>query len=392
MILRKISHKLLTIIFFIVLFLSECSLYFLNKDQFNNMKSSSSNQSTVYKYFLYFGNNLNGMVYYYKFDIDMATGYLSNMNSFLPHEASYIVYDAFNKYLYSASPSANGIYKIQINIPDGALINQVYQGMSNPANKMKIHPNGNFMFGLMTNDIIFSSSINPADGSLEQPPINEYNNATGAIISGVFDLGIKPTGDYLYVVNNNSPYNINCYAINPVTGTISLSPVQQITSPGATNPEAIVIHSSLNYLYVAYAGSNNIQVFTINPLNGNLALNSTLVPANGTNPDCMIIDQTGNYLYCANFNSIAGYSINQANGTLTSLPGSPYVPFGGHTNINYITIDPTGNYLYAPMNGSSFVDGFTINKTNGALTPFPVTFSYSPDSNASNPVVIGIPQ
>jgi hypothetical protein len=86
------------------------------------------------------------------------------------------------------------------------------------------------------------------------------------------------------------------------------------------------------------------------------------------------------YLYALNDsvsgNTIYGYSVNETNGALTPIPGSPFVTGGTSFSDNFyyeeqLTIDRLNNRLYVINDGSDTVSAYSINPANGALTPLP---------------------
>jgi 6-phosphogluconolactonase (cycloisomerase 2 family) len=92
----------------------------------------------------------------------------------------------------------------------------------------------------------------------------------------------------------------------------------------------------------------------------------------GNGPRRIAIDPTGKHVYVLNSDSdnISAFSINSANGTLTSVPGSPFeVSPAPRDDPRAIAIDPSGKYAYVVNFVSSYASGFVINETTGALTP-----------------------
>lgn len=86
------------------------------------------------------------------------------------------------------------------------------------------------------------------------------------------------------------------------------------------------------------------------------------------------------YLYALNDspagNTVYGYSVDETNGFLVPLPGSPLAT--GDTGSSdqfyfeeHLTIDRLNNRLYVVNDGSNTVSAYSINPANGALTPLP---------------------
>ena len=74
----------------------------------------------------------------------------------------------------------------------------------------------------------------------------------------------------------------------------------------------------------------------------------------------------GSFLYALNASdhTISGYSINETNGVLTQIAGSPFQISGGT-----MTTDPYGQYLY--VTSAAGIQALSIDATKGMLTPVP---------------------
>jgi hypothetical protein len=86
------------------------------------------------------------------------------------------------------------------------------------------------------------------------------------------------------------------------------------------------------------------------------------------------------YLYALNDspagNTVYGFSVDETNGFLVPLPGSPLATGGtGSSDLfffdEHLTIDRLNNRLYVVNDGSNTVSAYSINPANGALTPLP---------------------
>jgi 6-phosphogluconolactonase (cycloisomerase 2 family) len=80
------------------------------------------------------------------------------------------------------------------------------------------------------------------------------------------------------------------------------------------------------------------------------------------------VDPTGKFLYVVNqtSNNISGYTTDPMAGTLTPIPGSPFL--AGVSPVS-VTVDVSGSYVYVVNSGNNTVSAFSVNTTTGALTP-----------------------
>jgi hypothetical protein len=93
-----------------------------------------------------------------------------------------------------------------------------------------------------------------------------------------------------------------------------------------------------------------------------------------------VIDPTGNFLYVAPLETtyVDAYRIDTSNGTLTPVPGEPFLlpddTNEGQCGAFDLAIEPGGKRLLAPEECAGQVAVFNINSSTGALTNAP----YSP--------------
>ena len=186
----------------------------------------------------------------------------------------------------------------------------------------------------------------------------------GYVVSTSGSVVVDPSNRFVYVAHvvgsGDISGEVSSYAINPNTG--------ELTSIGTTVkagslPYGITVDPSGRFVYVPNYNSNDISVFSIDPVSGALTT-GTSVPA-GAQPGSVAVDPTGRFAYVANINSdnVSVYSIDPSSGALTTgaTVSAGKTPFS-------ITIDPSGKYVYVPNYGSSDVSVFSINVDTGALT------------------------
>lgn len=103
----------------------------------------------------------------------------------------------------------------------------------------------------------------------------------------------------------------------------------------------------------------------------------------------LVVHPSGKYLYASsptnsNHGNVLGFHIDRNSGSLTPLPGSPYVTSGSYPRS--LVIDATGRFLYlvnvfGDTSDTSEVDGYAIDPATGSLTFVPGSpFSAGPYS------------
>src|SRR5438270_373927 len=219
--------------------------------------------------------------------------------------------------------------------------------------------------------------VNPLTGSL-----TPTSQGSASAHSGPVDIASDSGGYRLYVTNSGS-HDLNAYFINRSSGNLTQVPGSPFALTGIAN--RVVVHPSGHFVYATSSPSSSnteISAFAVQS-NGSLKPIAgspySLGPGSG---GAITIDPAGKYLYAsassAGSGAIAAYSINQTNGALTPVAGSPFPAptYPGctsacSTSASDLRVDPTGNYLYGTESDIDAIGGFRIDRANGSLTSLP---------------------
>lgn len=299
-----------------------------------------------------------------RFQIDASTG--------APNYAAYInsgtnpvdvAVDRFGRFAYVVNKSDDSLsaYTLAAGtgvmaLAGGSIVTSTTQ-IGSPGTitleRATVDPSGRFVYvtGWLSNRV-YAYSIN-TNGTLNAIA----NYATGTEPIG---LTVDPTGQYLYVVNNNSfgAGSVSAYSIDPVTG--ALTSISTVSSVG-TMPESVAIESSGQYLYVtnySAGAGGSVQRYTITASSGALVSSaSTTATLNG--PGALAASPNGAYLYVANRSgpSASSFSISTS-GALTSLGA---VAVAGFTPAG-IAVDPSGRYAYIANQGENTLGYYQLSQ------------------------------
>lgn len=226
--------------------------------------------------------------------------------------------------------------------------------------------------------------VNPLNGSLS--PTSQSSMWTHW---GPVDIAANGSATHLYVTNQGSQ-DMSAYLINRTSGNLTQASGSPYKLAGVGH--RVVVHPSGNFVYASSTVSKNgivqstsIDAFAVQsdgslkPVPGSpfAIASSQLLPA-------LAMDSKGEYLYASQTTSgggaIQGFSINEVNGALTPIPGSPFmVPVGScdpsadacHETPTDFAVHPNGNYLYAVLGIESALAGFAIDRSTGSLTNLP---------------------
>ena len=286
--------------------------------------------------------------------------------------------------LYAAN-TFNAIYAFKIDQTSGALnqIGSVTPGGNTATNSaLALTPAGTFLYAA-NDDIggIDGYTINSA-GTFSLVAGSPFPISLTSPWPVVQSLTIERKGRFLYAPTLAGFGGIESFSINSTTGALTPTggPFSTFSLGLGGMPVGIAGDPSGRFLY-ATDQDQSVWAFTISAQDGTL----TAVPGSpfhtGSQPYGLRVDPSGKFLYVAisNSNSVDAFAINVATGALTHVPGAPFptaaTPF---TQTYALTIHPSGKFLYAFNFNGSTVAAFTINSSNGILTPvsgspFPIT-------------------
>jgi 6-phosphogluconolactonase len=180
---------------------------------------------------------------------------------------------------------------------------------------------------------------------------------------------------------------------DPFSGV--LTQLSESPYPVGSGAQSVVIHPSGKFLYVANSGQgeNDVSLFDINS-DGTV---SEVTPRTsvGTLPFLLAMDPAGSYLYVANAlsNNISVFSIDATNGTLTPVGTNcnqePLLcsPFGINLSPKNMQLAPSGKFLYvsAPSQPTGVVAVFSVNAGVLSLVAFTLTADNNPAGLAIDP-------
>jgi len=133
-------------------------------------------------------------------------------------------------------------------------------------------------------------------------------------------------------------------------------------------------------LYVADSFQNGIWLYVIDGATGVLALSPASPFSVPGGPYSVKANSSGPFLYASNSypsyptGSVAGYTIDTVTGSLTAVPGSPFV--AGAVPVG-TAVDPAGRFVFTANQGSSMnnftgtVSAYAVDANTGALAPVP---------------------
>ncbi len=262
-----------------------------------------------------------------------------------------VVIDPSHRYAYVENESIQSIFLYSVGA-GGA-----FTGLNPPrlangsALPLALHPSGQYAYASNAINGIYQYAIG-AGGALT--PLNPASVPAGRLPACI---AMHPSGNFVYVVNTDDN-TISQFAVNAGGTLSSLSPA---TVPAGNSPMCLVVHPSGNFLYLTSFNDSRIYQYAI-ATSGTLTPLSPASAATGLFPVNVSLDPTGSYAYVPSprDGTISQYSIG-ANGTLAPLnpttvasPGAGFIAIA--TIVQSIPTTCTDNSgVTAPLGSKQFV-------------------------------------
>jgi hypothetical protein len=179
----------------------------------------------------------------------------------------------------------------------------------------------------------------------------------------------------IYTANGVAPYTVHANRLNAF---VNLLPGTYNFVVQAWDNCGNVFKSS--FTQTATGGADGYLYAPIGTTNGYISEllinNGVLVNPNGSGappkfpapfdaPNYLAADPGGWFLYGLSVAGIDAYQVNQSNGALTLLPGSP---LNSNGDVSDIAVDPNGNFLFICDKQLDTIIVYRIDRSSGALT------------------------
>ncbi|HMK84703.1 MAG TPA: beta-propeller fold lactonase family protein [Steroidobacteraceae bacterium] len=196
--------------------------------------------------------------------------------------------------------------------------------------------------------------------------------------SFVFTSGIDQGGAYSVTVKTQPSNPAETCAVHNGSGTIGTADIDNVV---------VSCTQAGRFAYVVNESSNSISAFSIDQATGVLTpIPGSPFASTGTTPVAAVVDHNGTYLYVANHasNSVSVYAIDSDTGELTSA-GEPLASGNGPFAL---LVDPSNQFLYVANMMDNTVSVFVIDSSTGLATPIngsPFDVGTEPTSLATDP-------
>ncbi|HZR28522.1 MAG TPA: beta-propeller fold lactonase family protein [Terriglobales bacterium] len=287
--------------------------------------------------------------------------------------AEFMALDNVHRFLFVSNQSSNTISAFSVNTTTGMLTRVSGSPFATGATPLAVavDPMGKFVFvANQDGNSVSVFSINSSNGALSELPGSPF---TG--ISNPFGVTVSPNGAFLFVSSANASLGtgntVSTFAINPMTGSLTLSASPSATSnpPGITSP--IGMATDGRFLFVGDHMAEAVAPFSINASSGALTPVSSLpAPGSGCGVSChhnplrLAVDPMNKFIFWTNVQAGTLSAFNINNGSLTAITEAPtgQHPFG-------LAFDPSGSLLFVVNKVDNTISGFSVNSNSGMVSP-----------------------
>jgi 6-phosphogluconolactonase len=185
--------------------------------------------------------------------------------------AHMIIQSPHNDFVYACDLGTDNIYVYKLDTNKGLLVSTgiTYKTQSGAGPRhLAFHPTKHYAY--VVNELNGTIEVMTADslsGNLNRLQIVSTLTGEMGKEASCADIHLTPAGNFLYASNRGKVNNLAMYAVDQVTGKLSLIGHQPVK--GKT-PRGFVIDPTGTFLLVANQDSDNVVTFRIDPSTGKL--------------------------------------------------------------------------------------------------------------------------
>lgn len=274
--------------------------------------------------------------------------------------------DPERRFLYAGLRSTRQISSFRINHSTGALSLIRTISLDSDPCYIATDRKGNFLLSSYYG--AGRVAVHPVgeDGAVSSPPIEWLSTAEHAHC-----VQIDRSNQFVFVPHTVVPNRIFQFRFDENTGKLMPNTVPEVIPKEKVGPRHFCFHPSQDILYVSNEQGSSVTAYNLDPSAGTLMAFQTLsaLPRDYDEENTCAqihITPSGKFLYVSNrgHDSIAGFSIDDTAGQLTSLGQQPTEP-----TPRAFTIDPTGDFLFVGGQASGRLAAYRIDNQTGILKP-----------------------
>ena len=245
-----------------------------------------------------------------------------------------------------------------------------------------------FTFPTIINPNVFLALTDSVDNTVSVFTVNQDTGSLTSVAGSPFNTGSNPTGiafkqdittgNIFAAITNLNSNNISVYSVNPITGLFT--PVSGSPFAAGTNPNSIAFTTSLTsgktFAAAANFSDSTVSVYEVNTTTGNFTPVSNSPFVTGASPNSIAFSSnlTSGNLFAAVANSgdgtVSVYDVNTTTGEFTSVTGSPISAGTSPFSIAFTrNVSAQGLFAAVANLDSNNISLYRVNQITGEFTP-----------------------
>jgi len=264
---------------------------------------------------------------------------------------------------------AGAIYQSSLNLDTGTFGAIGSAATTGDPSWVAMTPNRQFLYAVNEYaGMVVAFSVDAANGVLT------FLNQQSSNGSGPAHVVVDTSGRNVIVAN----YGGGSVTVFPIQANGQLgAATAHIQHPGVSpHAHCTTLDASNHFAFVCDLGLDQVRSYIFDSLAGTLTTNTTLitsVPA-GSGPRHLTFDPESKraYLICETSSTIIGFNYHPTNGVLDAFQTVSTLLPDGFTNVNTtaeIAVHPSGKFVYGSNRGKNTIAVFSVNAADGTLTP-----------------------
>ncbi len=307
--------------------------------------------------------------------------------------AEFMAFDPMHKLLLVSNQTANSLSAFSVNTATGTLTAVSGSPFATGARPTAVAVDGAGRFVFVANQAgnsiaVFTIGTNGVLTPVAGSPFPA---------SSPYGLSVNPAGNVLYATNfpDSQVSDLNTVSAFSIAGngTLTAVPGSPFVDANSTSGFAaaisILADPSGKFVFVGDHMAESVVPFTVNPASAALTPASALpTPAAACGTSCHNNPFVLPWILLINFSfprtwlagTVSVFNINSGNLTSIAEVSTGAHPFG-------VAVDPTGHFLYVVNKADNTISGFALNSATGSLTPM-AGFPISEGANAPTDILI----
>ena len=304
------------------------------------------------------------------FTVDTQTGKLQAQGEMkVSGQPANMAFDPGQQFIYVGRKAARAISAYHRNSETGEMSLAGSTTVEFEPDFLAVDRRGGFLMSTYISEGMLAVHRIGSDGILRNPPVEWFKT-----YRGIHSIQTDPSNRFAFIphIAGSDPNLILQFKFNQATGKLTPNTPDRVIPEKGAGPRLFCFHPKLDILYFDNQEGNSVTGYKLDTAAGTLTpFQSISTIPEGYNQKSKTADiqisPDGRFLYVNNrgHNSIAGFAVDAADGRLTAIGHVPTEP-----EARSMCLDPGGNFLFIAGLASGRLVSYRANKDSGKLTAF----------------------